>query len=593
MTTGSARRHRRFSATMLVEISAHEWQDVMQLTTDNVSRGGLFIRADNPPAVGSSLSITLKLPNETSLKVGGKVVHAIDAETARARGQAPGFGVRFDEENTIDLNLLEAIAASNGGGRNTYRVDQVYVAFDASVRTREAPPQAAIAYQLIEHPGGRIESEPNGVEGAETAQSAEAPVIDRPPPVEAEAQPEPADVAAAPAAGPRPLKSKQPPIFGVDFGTTFSSVAVVDGEELRLLEDGDGNASFPSVVCYPEEGPPIVGWEARTRMATHPATTIGSPKRLLGRRYDDRAVEPFLGGMAVRTQAGPNGMIIADIYGEPVAMPQVSAEIFRQISRVCEEAIGSPAAKVVISAPVAYDKERSAIKRAAQLAGLEVAGMIDEPVAAAMSYGLGRQDELVAVYDFGGGTFDFTLIQIQGGRFKVLGEAGDAWLGGNDFDIAVAEHLADGFCKRYKVDLRKRAAEWQRLLFFSEAAKRKLSVEQSVEVKCPAMAMSIRGAIALEATIDRPLLDRLCMELVDRSIETVDGCLALAGVAPTDVGQVVMTGGVSRMALVRQRIQQYFQREIQLTVDPEHAVVVGNAIYARFLSLTGKAPPLG
>jgi len=202
-----------------------------------------------------------------------------------------------------------------------------------------------------------------------------------------------------------------------------------------------------------------------------------------------------------------------------------------------------------------------------------------------MAYGLGRDDVLAAVYDFGGGTFDFTLMEVRKRRFNVIRRAGDAWLGGDDFDRALADFAAERFLRRHRVDLRERKVEWQRLLLHCEAAKRKLSFKQSVDVRAGAMVISLDGPIALEETFDRALLARLCGSLVDQSLEVVDVCLAFSKLTAADVDTVVVVGGTCRMPLVRERLGEHFGREILLPVDPEHIVVVGDAVYARFTTL--------
>ena len=605
---------------MNVEIRASEWQDVVELSTGNVGRGGLFIRSEKrTPEPGTRLTILLKLPDETNLEVQGEVMHAIGPDHAASIGGVAGFGVKFDDDNSADLSLLEAIAASYSGGENVYALDQVFTSLTALVADGQAVEETS-AYQLIT-PKERdqsdedisaeipidVDSPPPGP-GANAAVYAVdiplAPIVDS-----AELSPVEPDEARAPSPPPQEKAASEsgapvggglqhkarnsvqaPPgaIFGVDFGTTFSSIALVAGNELAMLADQEGNTIFPSTVCYPEEGPPLIGWSAREKVALLPATTIASPKRLIGRRYDDRRVEPFLASMAVRTSAGPDGRVLADIYGDPLTIPQIVAEIFRHVCSIGEQATESPVQDIVLSVPVAFDEERKAICVAAKMAGLNVVEILDEPVAAATAYGLGRGSELVAVYDFGGGTFDFTLLEIKEGRFKVLGEAGDAWLGGDDFDIAIAEHAADAFWKKTKVDVRQRQVEWQRLLFFCEAAKRRLSLQQEVALRAPGMAMTLKGPLHLEMSLSRSLLDEVCLPLVNRSIEAVAGCLELADVKPQDVDQVVMVGGVSRMPLVRKIAERYFEREIRLVVDPEHAVVIGNAIRARFLMLSRK-----
>jgi actin-like ATPase involved in cell morphogenesis len=371
--------------------------------------------------------------------------------------------------------------------------------------------------------------------------------------------------------------------FGIDFGTSYTSVGLFYSGEVAVLEDDEGHPLVPSAVSYPEQGDPVVGWKARERMATNPSTTFTSPKRLVGRHYDDHNIAPFITHSAVRYERGPDGQIVADVYGYPVTVIQVCTEVFRHIARVGEDRSGRPVGKVVLAAPVGFeDYQRNAIARAAKLAGLETVAIIDEPVAAAIAFGAsGDREQLIAVYDFGGGTFDFTLLQAGGGTFEVLAEAGDAWLGGDDFDLALANYTADQFHKQKKIDLRKRQVEWQRLLFLCEAAKRRLSREEETVIEATGIALSLKGAIDLKVGLNRTLFVDLCRELVERSLETVETAFMLSGHEPHKVEQVVMTGGVSRIPMVRERVQQFFNQPVELTINPEEAICAGAARFAR------------
>ncbi|MCA9666236.1 MAG: Hsp70 family protein [Myxococcales bacterium] len=612
------RRHRRYSVALNVEISARDWDDVKVLSTVNVSRGGVFIRSHSTVPVGSLLAINVRLPDGTTLTASGVVVHSIPHEAAQQAGSAAGFGVRFDEQHALDLGLLEAIAASHSGGRSgSYRLDELYTSMPTLVSVPGTTVQLQTsAHQLIERDddGETREASSESLVGREDPISYEVEIPDAPvedlviaPTRTHRAQDEdeteiPIHIDDSEATGPRadelgaphrPRRQVIVPddvIFGVDFGTSFSGIAVVTRHEVAMLLDEEGNSVFPSTVCYLEDGKPLVGWEARIKTATHPSTTIASCKRLMGRRYEHASIQPFLAQLAARTHAGPNGQVMVDVYGQAIPVIQIGRDIFRFLANIGTETTSVPVKRIVISAPVEFDDvQRRAIRRSAELANLEVVDCIDEPVAAAMAYGLGRDDGLIAVYDFGGGTFDCTLLEIKKGRFKVRGRAGDAWLGGDDFDAAIANHAADQFWRRTKVDLRNRRVEWRRLLLHAEAAKRRLSVQRSCKLHVRAIVLSLTGAIDLEMELTRDLIDELCRDLVDRTLMSLDECLEGAGVTPQQVDRVVMVGGVARMPLVRKRVQEYFEREVSLVVDPEHAVVLGNAIHARFMSLR-KAP---
>ena len=240
---------------------------------------------------------------------------------------------------------------------------------------------------------------------------------------------------------------------------------------------------------------------------------------------------------------------------------------------------GLDVTQVEMAAPVGFEEpQRQAIMRAAQMAGIEVVGITDEPVAAAVAYGATTdKDERVAVYDFGGGTFDFTLLEARGDHYEVLAEAGDAWLGGDDFDLVLANYAAEEFEKKHNVDLRKRQVEWQRLIFLCEEAKRRLSSEEHVTIHGQGMLLSLKGAVDLEVEVDRELFEALCGELITRSIETMETSFLLCDTELSQVDQVVMTGGVSRIPLVKQKVEAFFDREIESMISPEQAVAMGAA----------------
>jgi actin-like ATPase involved in cell morphogenesis len=631
-----ARRHRRYPVKWGVELSASSWEEVLQLSTDNVSRGGLFVQSQQTVEAGSRLRVTLKLPDGSRMEVEGVVVHA----TRPGDTKVVGFGVRFDDKHAIDLDMLEATAASHAGGRNVYQLEQRHLVLPALVRSLDTGNlESTRAYQLGEGGSPAVPQSAPVARAADSmpppAPTGSSPGHASPPapvptgpastlrmgssarrssakrasapgehitfdtgerPAVSQPQAPPPNGAARPQAPPAPAqrKTKDPvgkaPIFGIDFGTTYSSIALVSGEGIRVLEDPDGNAMIPSVVSYPTpDGQPVVGWPAREMVPLQRENTFLSPKRLLGRSYDDRRIQPFLASSPVRTQQGPNGQVLASVHGHLLALPQVCAEIFRELVRIGEQASGEPVQRAVLSTPVGYTPiERAAIERSAKLAGIQVMAVIEEPVAAAMAYGLGRADgELIAIYDFGGGTFDCTLLEIKNQRFNLLGSGGDAWLGGDDFDLAMAEHAANDFWKKHEIDLRKRAVEWQRLVLLCERVKRKLTTDKRVELRARSIVSTANGPLDLGVRFDRQLFAELCGGLVERSVSEMDVCISGAGVKPTELHHVVLTGGVSRIPLVRQHLQHYYQREIQLAVNPEQAIVVGNAIYARFLQLTG------
>ncbi len=414
----------------------------------------------------------------------------------------------------------------------------------------------------------------------------QAPAVARRPPAPA-ATPAPARVARREAARPvrRGVRGEPAPIVGIDFGTTRSSIAVALGDTVCTLPDDRGRTLHPSVVYYPETGAPVCGWEAREMVFRAPRRTVSSPKRLLGRQYDDPSVAGMLHGAAYKTSRGPNGAIVVEMKGMQAALPQICAQIVSHVRGVGEAQIGQRIERAVFSVPVSFGQaERNAVTTVARVAGIDVAGLIDEPVAAAMAYGFGRdKKEIVAVYDFGGGTFDFTVIDIEGYHFNVLARGGDSWLGGDDFDAALANAVANALWRATGVEVQNRQVEWQRLLFACEKAKRELSLRAETQIVVDAIVETPKP-VNLRQKIGRPVLEQLCRPLFQRSIEICTQALNQVGLDPSDVQQVVASGGVSYIPFVREGLGAFFGRAIRSTVSPDEAICLGAGIRAAQLA---------
>lgn len=608
MDEDQVRRFRRYPVEWAVDLNVAQWEDALQLTTENVSRGGVFIRTNSAVPEGTRVNVTLQLPDKTSLEVAGTVVHSVDPERAKAGKLIAGFGLRFDDEHAVDLELLEATAASQAAGKNTYKLEEKHFVLPALVRRSDGRVAEPTRAYPLDKPPQPVPSPPvdlgSGLHAKIEGQRPEArraPPAPVAPPTAPPKAPPAAPPKAPPAAPPQAASSTpakaapgpdSTPIFGIDFGTTYSSIALVQEGGITVLEDDQGNTMIPSVVCYPARGaPPVVGWAAREMVPTHRDTTFVSFKRLLGRDFDDSRVASFIASSPVQLERGPQGQVTAQPHGERIAMPQVAAEVLRHLMEIGQAATGVPVRRAVFSAPVRFgEHERQAIEQAAKLAGVEIAAMIDEPAAAAMAYGLGRAEgETIAIYDFGGGTFDCAVLQIRNQRFSMLSAGGDAWLGGDDFDLVMANHAADMFWQMNEIELRDRVVEWQRVILLAERVKRKLTTDKAVDLRARRIVQLADGTVDLQLRFNRRLFAELCSELVDRSLTEMAQRLSEAEVRPEELDHLVLTGGVSRVPLVRAKLRDYFQREIEVAVNPEQAMVIGNAIYARFLQLTGKA----
>lgn len=368
---------------------------------------------------------------------------------------------------------------------------------------------------------------------------------------------------------------------GIDFGTSYSSISIGLGDHLFLVPDDEDRVLHPSVVHFPEEGEPFAGWQAREKLVTATRWTVPSPKRLSGRTYTDQEIAGLLHSAAYKTLPGPNQTILVAMHGKQYAIGQVCAHVFRHMRDIVAKRLDFAVHKAVVSVPVSFrPPQRLALRRAAEIAGFEVIALIEEPVAAAMAYGFGQdKEEIVAVYDFGGGTFDFTVIDISGYSFEILARGGDSWLGGDDFDLALAESVADAVWRATDVELRNRAVEWQQVLFACERAKRDLTDHESAQIAVDNL-IETPQQINLRQPIDRPLFERLCGELFDRSISICRNAMARAAIEPEDIAQVVVSGGISRIPFVRAGLSRFFKRELGDTVNPDQAICAGAGLRA-------------
>jgi molecular chaperone DnaK len=376
------------------------------------------------------------------------------------------------------------------------------------------------------------------------------------------------------------------PIVGIDLGTTYTAVAVATDVGAAVLSAADGSRSLPSVVSFPRGGPPLVGCEARERLVTDPTRTIASPKRLLGRRLADREVQSYVGAAPYRTEAADDGTPLLAIDGERYAIAQVCGLVLRQARAVAENFLRAPVERAVLSVPVGFDAGRvRALETAARLAGLEPVALIAEPNAAALAHrsepGFGG---LVGIYDFGGGTFDFSVVDVSRDRFNVVAAAGDAWLGGDDLDAVIADAAANQFWRQHRVDLRKQAVEWQRLRFAAEAAKRGLSAAESTQLVARDVLRTAQGMIDLRLTLDRATLARAATAIIRRTLDVCEQALARAGVRASSLQAIALCGGSSQMPAVRAAVERHFGQPRLLSVHDDQAVCLGAAIHGASLA---------
>jgi molecular chaperone DnaK len=383
-------------------------------------------------------------------------------------------------------------------------------------------------------------------------------------------------------------------VIGIDLGTTNSCVAVLEGAAasstaVRVIPNAEGARTTPSVVAFPPSGERLVGQVARRQAATNPRDTIYSVKRLMGRKYDDPEVQAQLDLVPFEILAAKNGDAWVRVHGREMSPQEVSAIILGQMKAIAESYLGEEVTDAVITVPAYFDDaQRQATKDAGAIAGLEVRRIINEPTAAALAYGLDQQSaQTVAVYDLGGGTFDISIMRIEGGVFSVKSTLGDTHLGGEDFDLRLVGRLADEFARTTGVDLRRDPAALQRLKEAAEKAKKELSSSLETEVNLPFVAVDAnRNPLHLERAIKRNEFEMLCADLIDRTIDACQQALGDAGVTIADIDEVVLVGGMTRMPAVQAACEELFGKPASRDVNPDEVVAVGATIQGA--ALTGE-----
>ena len=380
-------------------------------------------------------------------------------------------------------------------------------------------------------------------------------------------------------------------IIGIDLGTTNSCVSVLEGGKARVIENSEGGRTTPSIVAYTDDGEVLVGQSAKRQAVTNPTNTLFAVKRLIGRRFDDDVVQKDIKMVPYSIVKADNGDAWVKVKDNSMAPPQVSAEVLRKMKKTAEEFLGEPVTEAVITVPAYFnDSQRQATKDAGKIAGLEVKRIINEPTAAALAYGMDKAqgDRTVAVYDLGGGTFDISVIEIAEvdgeHQFEVLATNGDTFLGGEDFDLRLIEFLADEFKKENGIDLHNDPLALQRLKEAAEKAKIELSSSQQTEVNLPYITADATGPKHLVVKLSRSKLESLVEDLVKRSLEPVKTALADSGLSPSEIQDVILVGGQTRMPLVQQAVADFFGKEPRKDVNPDEAVAMGASIQGAVLS---------
>ncbi len=369
-------------------------------------------------------------------------------------------------------------------------------------------------------------------------------------------------------------------IIGIDLGTTNSCVAVMDGKEPRVIENAEGARTTPSMVAFAKDGERLVGQPAKRQAVTNPENTLYAIKRLIGRPFKDEQVQDMASKAPFKTIEGDNGDAWVEIDGEKYAPSQISAMVMQKMKETAEAFLGEPVTKAVITVPAYFnDSQRQATKDAGKIAGLEVERIINEPTAAALAYGLDKKAAgTIVVYDLGGGTFDVSVLEIGDGVFEVKATNGDTFLGGEDFDLRIIDYLADEFKKSDAIDLREDKLALQRLKEAAEKAKIELSSTTQTEVNLPFVTADASGPKHLQVSLTRAKLESIVEDLIKRSIEPVKKALKDSGLKPSDIDDVILVGGMTRMPKVIETVKEYFGKEPHKGVNPDEVVADGAAI---------------
>ena len=380
-------------------------------------------------------------------------------------------------------------------------------------------------------------------------------------------------------------------IIGIDLGTTNSCVSILDGDSAKVIENAEGDRTTPSIIAYADEGEILVGQPAKRQAVTNPDNTLFAIKRLIGRRFKDDVVQKDIKMVPYKIVEADNGDAWVEVKGDKLAAPQISAEVLKKMKKTAEDFLGEEVTEAVVTVPAYFnDSQRQATKDAGKIAGLDVKRIINEPTAAALAYGMDKStgDKTIAVYDLGGGTFDISIIEIAEvdgeHQFEVLATNGDTFLGGEDFDLRLIEYLADEFKKESGIDLHNDPLALQRLKEAAEKAKVELSSAQQTDVNLPYITADATGPKHLNVKITRAKLESLVEELVTRSLEPCKIALADSDLSASEIDEVILVGGQTRMPMVQEKVAEFFGKEARKDVNPDEAVAMGAAIQGAVLA---------
>jgi len=548
------RREARVPAELRIRLGYGSIDEFIERYALNISRGGIFVRTLEPRPAGSEVTLDVSLGTGEHVVRGRGVVAWTTPPSAPGEPvRQPGMGIRFVSLDAESRALVDLVVATRG----------------AEGRSDEPPRPPEIEIEDLD-----FDVEDDAVPDAPAA----APV----PEPRAPAAPEPARPApAAPAAGIGPAPRAKGRVVGIDLGTTNSCVAAVNGSRAEVLASRQGHRTLPSVVAFDAQGRLLVGHPAKAQMVVNPRNTVYGSKRLVGRPFASPTVQACRDRFHYEIVSGEGGEAAVSFAGRDFSLQQVSALVLKEMRDTASQALGDPVTRAVVTVPAYYnDHQRNAVREAGRLAGLDVERIVNEPTAAALAFGYGRGlDKRVLVYDLGGGTFDASVLEIQGDVYEVVSTGGDTFLGGVDFDGQLMDHLAYAFLDQNGFAPPADRVVWQRIRDAAEETKVALSSRESVVAHVPYLCRSPAGKdLDLRVEVTRAELEALTGRIVERTIEVCQEVLAARSLTPDDIDEVLLVGGQSRMPLVWTRIRETFGREPNKSVHPDEAVAIGAAL---------------
>jgi molecular chaperone DnaK len=562
------RRDPRTPAELRIRLALGSMDAFVERYALNVSLGGIFVRTRDPQPPGTVVGLEVSLDNGEVIIRGQGVVRWTTPPSAPGEpDREPGMGVKFLDLTRESRAFVDLVAATRGAAGRS----------EEPPRPEEEPAQELDFddQDLAEVP---LSAPPPSVPAPEAPAAAAAPPAQPPAAAAGEAAPPAAPPAQGRAA--RPAGNK---VIGIDLGTTNSCAAFARAGRVEVLTSRQGYRTLPSVVAYDAQGRLLVGQAAKAQMVVNPRNTVYGSKRLVGRPYASPTVQACRDRFHYEIVEGEGGTAAVRFAGRDFTLQQVSALVLREIRELASQALHEPVDRAVITVPAYYnDHQRNAVREAGKLAGLNVERIVNEPTAAALAFGHGKGlDERVLVYDLGGGTFDASVLEIQGDVYEVISTGGDTFLGGVDFDAQLLDHLVYRFMEQHGFAPPEDRVVWQRMRDAAEATKVALSERESAVAHVPFLCRAPGGAsVELKVEVTRQELEELTGRLVDRTIEVCREVLMARNLSASDLHQVLLVGGQSRMPLVWRRIREEFGREPSKAVHPDEAVALGAALLA-------------